>query len=118
MAGNDLRSMTTETRDILANREVIGVNQDPAGRQGRKVRDDGAAEVWVRELADGGRAVVLFNRDTTATAITVRWTEMGYPARLEAAVRDLWAHRDLGRVRGEYQATVPAHAAVMVRITP
>jgi alpha-galactosidase len=118
MAGNDIRSMTPEIRDILTNREVIAVDQDPLGRQGRKVRDDGAIEVWARALADGGRAVALLNRDTTATSVTVTWPEIGYPAGLEAMVRDLWAHRDVGRVRGRYVATVPGHAAVLVRITP
>ncbi|HSF99750.1 MAG TPA: alpha-galactosidase, partial [Vicinamibacterales bacterium] len=66
MAGNDLRSMTPETRDILTNREVIAVDQDPLGRQGRKVRDDGDVEVWARELADGSRAVALLNRGEAA----------------------------------------------------
>ncbi len=118
MAGNDLRSMTPEIRDVLTSRDVIAVNQDPLGRQGRKVRDDGAVEVWARELADGSRAVALFNRDSTATAITVRWPEIGYPAGLDAAIRDLWTHKDVGRARGEYRATVPGHGVVMVRISP
>jgi alpha-galactosidase len=118
VAGNDLRTMTPETRDILTNRDVIAVNQDPLGRQGRKVRDDGAAEVWARELVDGSRAVVLFNRDSTAAAVTVRWPEIGYPAGLDAAVRDLWTHRDVGRSRGEFRTTVPSHGVVMVRISP
>jgi alpha-galactosidase len=118
MAGNDIRTMTPEIRDILTNREVIAVDQDPLGRQGRKVRDDGAVEVWARELADGSRAVALLNRDTTATTVTVSWPEIGYTASLDAGVRDLWARRDAGRVRGRYAATVPGHAAVLVRITP
>jgi len=118
MAGNDLRTMTPEIRDILTNREVIAVDQDPLGRQGRKVRDDGGVEVWSKELADGSRAVALLNRDTAAAAVTVAWPEIGYTAGLEARVRDLWARRDLGRMRERYTAAVPGHAAVMVRITP
>ena len=118
MAGNDVRSMTPEIRDILTNREVIAVDQDPLGRQGRKIRDDGDVEVWAKELADGSRAVALLNRDTTAATVTVSWPELGYTAGLEAVVRDLWARRDVGRMRGRYTATVPGHAAVMVRITP
>jgi alpha-galactosidase len=118
MAGNDLRSMAPEIRDILTNHEVIAVDQDPMGRQGRKVRDDGAVEVWTKELADGSRAVALLNRDTTAASVTVSWPEIGYTTTLEALVRDLWVHRDVGRMRGTYTATVPGHAAVMVRITP
>jgi alpha-galactosidase len=118
MAGNDLRTMTSEIRDILTNREVIAVDQDPLGRQGRKVRDDGDVEVWAKELADGSRAVALLNRDTTATSVTVSWPEIGYTAGLPAAVRDLWAHRDVGTARGRYTATVPGHGIVMLRVTP
>jgi alpha-galactosidase len=118
MAGNDIRSMTPEIRDILTNREVIAVDQDAMGRQGRKVRDDGEVEIWSRELADGSRAVALLNRDTTAASVTVAWPEIGYTAGLVAQVRDLWAHQDVGRMRGRYTVTVPGHAAALVRITP
>jgi len=118
MAGNDIRTMTPEIRDILTNREVIAVDQDPLGRQGRKVRDDGDVEVWARELADGSRAVALLNRGTEPKAVTVTWPEIGYTAGLSAAVRDLWAQRDVGAMRGRYAATVPAHGVVMVRLTP
>jgi len=118
MAGNDLRSMTPEIREILINSEVIAVDQDSLGRQARRVRDDGDLEVWARELADGGRAVALLNRGTSAAPITVAWTEIGYPAHVSAAVRDLWGHRDLTRATGRFTATVPSHDVVMVRITP
>jgi len=118
MAGNDLRTMTPEIRDILVNRDVIAVNQDPLGRQGRKVRDDGDTEVWAKELADGSRAVALLNRGATPAAVAVSWPEVGYTAGLEATVRDLWTHADVGKARGRYVATVPGHAAVLVRITP
>jgi alpha-galactosidase len=118
MAGNDLRAMTAETRDILTNHEVIAINQDPLGRQGRKVRDDGDLEVWARELADGSRAVVLLNRGPAAVRISVSWPEIGYTAGLQAAVQDLWGHKDIGKVRERYEAEIPSHGAVMVRITP
>jgi alpha-galactosidase len=44
MAGNDLRNMSPETREILTNKEVIAVDQDPLGRQGERVRKDGSAK--------------------------------------------------------------------------
>lgn len=46
----------------MTNREVIVVDQDSLGMQGRRVKRDGDREVWAKQLADGGRAVVLFNR--------------------------------------------------------
>ncbi len=62
IAGNDLKNMTPEIKEILTNKEVIAVNQDPLGMQGRRVRKNGDADVWAKQLKDGSRAVVLFNR--------------------------------------------------------
>jgi alpha-galactosidase len=62
MAGNDIRSMKPETRDILINKEAIAIDQDSMGIQGRRVHKDGDLEVWSKQLADGGRAVALLNR--------------------------------------------------------
>jgi len=118
MAGNDLRAMSEEIRVILTNSEVIAVDQDLLGRQGRRVRKDGDLEIWARELADGSRAVVLFNRGAAEAEIAVAWPEIGYPATLGATVRDLWRHEDVGRFRGSYSATVPSHGVVMVRVRP
>jgi alpha-galactosidase len=118
MAGNDLRSMAPEIRDILINKEVIAVNQDALGLQGRKVRDDGDYEVWAKEMQDGSRAVVLFNRSAADAEISVSWNEIGYPNHLNAQVRDLWQHKDVGSFKEKYSALVPSHAVIMVRITP
>src|SRR5262249_564610 len=60
IAGNDLRSMTQEIKDILMNREVIAIDQDHAGKQGVRVSPAGDQEVWVRELAGGAHAIALF----------------------------------------------------------
>jgi hypothetical protein len=66
IAGNDLSRMDADTRRILTNAEVIRVDQDLLGRQGRRVWRQGDLEVWVRTLAGGERAVVLFNRGEVA----------------------------------------------------
>ena len=62
IAGNDLRQMSKEVRDILTNREVIAVDQDWGGRQGYRVRDDGNTQIWAKPMSDGSVAVVLLNR--------------------------------------------------------
>jgi len=118
MAGNDLRSMSPEIAEILTNREAIAVDQDPLGMQGRRVKRNGELEVWSKQLADGGRAVVLFNRGAKAADISVSWTDIGYPPHLTAKVRDLWAHKDLGNLSEKFSAEVPSHGVVMVTIKP
>ena len=118
MAGNDISNMGTRVRNILLNKEVIAVNQDPLGIQGHRVRKAGDIEVWSKELADGGRAVVLFNRGPSSANISASWTEFGYPQKLSAEIRDLWSHKSLGRNSESLSATVAAHGVLMVRITP
>jgi alpha-galactosidase len=119
IAGNDLEHMTPATRSILLNREVIAVDQDKLGRQGRRVRKDGNLEVWSRELEGGSRAVLLFNRGAAPASITVAWHDIGYPDTLPARVRDLWQARDLGLQLGTFTASaIPAHGVVMLTVRP
>jgi alpha-galactosidase len=118
MAGNDLRSMPAEIKEILTNREVIALDQDPLGLQGRRVKREGDREVWAKQLADGGRAVVLFNRGPKTAELSVSWSDIGYPSHLSADVRDLWAGKDLGKLIGRFSAEVPSHGVTMVTIRP
>jgi alpha-galactosidase len=118
IAGNDLRSMSPETRDILTNAEVIAVDQDPLGIQGRRIRDEGAKEMWMKPLADGSRAVILFNRGTEPGDISVSWEELGLFASGQAQVRDLWKKTDLGVFPKRYETKVDPHGVVMLRVTP
>ena len=118
IAGNDIRSMTPEIAEILTNKEVIAVDQDSMGLQGRRVKREGDLDVWARQLADGSRAVALLNRGATETKMSVSWSDLGYPDYLPAAVRDLWARKDLGKSTGSYSAMVVSHGVVMVTIKP
>ena len=118
MAGNDLNNMRPEIHDILTNKEVIAVDQDPLGSQGRRVWKDGDQEVWSKQLKDGSRAVILFNRGTTQQTIVANWEQIGYPHGLSAAVRDLWLHKDVGNFVGKFGAAVPSHGVVMVTVRP
>jgi alpha-galactosidase len=118
IAGNDLRSMDADTRAILTDKEILAIDQDPLGRQGRRVAKDGEREVWARELQGGYRAVALLNRAATPQSITVKWENLGYPADVKAQLRDVWQHKDLGAATGSFTATVAPHAAMIVTVKP
>ncbi len=118
IAGNDIANMDAATRAILTNKAVIAVDQDPLGRQARRVSKQGDLEVWARPLEGGGRAVVLLNRGTVPAEIRVDWKQLDYPAGLKAKVRDLWAGKDLGAHAGRYQASAAAHGVVMLTVEP
>jgi alpha-galactosidase len=118
IAGNDLRDMRPEIRDILTNKEVIAVDQDPLGSEGKRVKKNGDLEVWSKQMKDGSRTVILFNRASGDHEISVNWEDLGYPNHLEAAVRDLWQKKDLGRFTGKFSASVVSHGVVMVTVRP
>jgi alpha-galactosidase len=118
MAGNDLRNMSPETREILTNKEVIAVDQDALGREGERVWKDGDREVWSKQLKDGSRAVILLNRGESEQEIAADWESLGYPDHLSAAVRDLWQHKDLGKFTGKFSASVAPHSVVMITVRP
>ena len=124
IAGNDVRAMmdstraAAATREILLNKEVIAVDQDSLGRQGTLVQaSPSELQVWVKPLADGSRAVLLFNRASVSSSITADWGRVGLGTK-KARVRDLWAHTDSAVVESRYRATVPSHGVVMLRIWP
>jgi alpha-galactosidase len=118
IAGNDLRSMSAATKATLTNTEVIAVDQDPLGMQGRLVASPGTnLQVWSRTLSGTNtRAVALLNRGSASASITVQWSALGIPTGA-AAVRDLWSHTDLGSFSGSYTAAaVPSHGVVMLKV--
>lgn len=121
IAGNDLLHMTEATRDILTNKEVIAVNQDPAGKQGYKVSDNGVQEVWVKPISDGSFAVLLLNRSDDRAFMTTTVEEVGLQKEGSYKVVNLW---DQGN---RYQAktystnnlipsSVASHGVAMFRV--
>jgi len=114
IAGNDLAKMSPETLAILTNPEVIVIDQDPAGLEGHRVSQEGPLEVWEKLLADGSKAVGLFNRGESTMPVTVRFKEIGVGS--SVSIRDLWERKELGTFKGSYTAQVPRHGVVLLKI--
>jgi len=115
ISGNDLRNMTPEITAILTNKEVIAIDQDPLGKQGRRIRDDGDLEVWCKELSGNKRAVALLNRSASPADIKVDWKEIGMKGSLK--VRDLWLHKDLGKFNDSFTGkAIPSHVAMVLLV--
>ena len=115
LAGNDLSTMTDETRAMLTNREVIAVDQDAAGKQGDRVSAEGPIEVWAKPLADGSKAVAVFNRHPKQMTTTVDLRQLGFAKGAKA--RDLWKGADLGSLDSPYSVTLPGHGVLLLRVS-
>jgi len=116
LAGNDLRSMNAETKELLLNTEVIAVDQDAKSAQGHRVWDEGPLEIWTRPLADGGQAVGLFNRGESTLLMTLEMKQLGVSGTVH--LRDLLDHKDLGTATGSFTTQVPEHGVVMLKVSP
>jgi alpha-galactosidase len=116
IAGNDLTRMTPFTVDMLTNREVIAIDQDPLGKQGYPIIQEGPFEVWIKPMADHSSAVGLFNRGKEEDKMNVKFSDLGISG--TANVRDVWLRKDLGVFHETFSAYVPKHGVVLLRISP
>lgn len=113
IAGNDPRALDAPTSSILLNQDVIAIDQDALVRQGKLVSNQGGIQTWVKDLADGGHAVLLLNTNGNSTQASVQWASLGLAATLHA--RDLWAHQNLGAVTG-WTGQIPTHGVMFFRV--
>ena len=115
IGGNDIRSMTSATRDILLNKEVIAIDQDPLGTQASRLSVNGDVETWTRPLADGSVAVGVFNRGDSTALVSIKASDLKLRGAVKA--RDLWTHEDISSNKGEFAASVPSHGVYMLRVS-
>lgn len=118
MAGNDVRNMSKEVREILTNREVIAVDQDPLGKQGWRLKAEAGREIWVKELAEGNWAVCLFNTASQKAKLELEWEELGFLRGGRFRVRDLWAKEEVGTTERRIECELEGHDVAMFRLIP
>jgi alpha-galactosidase len=116
LIGCDMTQLDDFTLGLLTNDEVLGVNQDPLGKQAGRVAKNGDLEVWAKDMEDGSKAVGLFNRGKAETKVTASWSDLGLTGKQK--VRNLWSQKDLGNFKEKFEASVPKHGVVLVRIWP
>ncbi|GAB3973153.1 hypothetical protein GCM10029978_051840 [Actinoallomurus acanthiterrae] len=115
--GNDLRSMSTATKTIITNPDVVAVDQDWGGSQGRRMRDlGGGLQVWAKPMSDGSVTTVLLNRSGSAATITTSAAELGLGGSSSYGLKDLWSG-STSTTSGTISSSVPSHGVVMYRVT-
>ena len=126
MAGNDLKNMSKETVEILTNKAVIAVNQDPLGIQGFKYDARGRVEIWFKPLKEGNWAVCFLNRGDAPQAVEFDWKKPVVdefakmelnPSQTRYTIRDLWSQKTAGTTDLVFKTTVRPHDVVMLILT-
>jgi alpha-galactosidase len=116
IAGNDIRTMSAQTRDILTNPEVIAVDQDPIAEPAHPIEAD--SRVLAKRLSKGAVAVGLFNSSDKPASIGTTAAAVELVQGPCYRVRDLWAHTDATSTGAIGGGVVAPHAVTLLRITP
>ena len=74
----------------------------------------GEQDIWARALADGATAVALFNRAAAPAKVKTNWSASGISG--PKKLRDLWSLQNVASTGADYEATVPGHGVVMLRV--
>jgi hypothetical protein len=114
LIGCDLERLDDFTLNLLTNDEVITVDQDPLGKQATPVIKEGDVQVWVKELADGTKAVGIFNLGTQTASYSLSMEKAGMKTGLP--VRDLWRQKSLGKTGNAMDFKIPSHGVLLLRI--
>jgi alpha-galactosidase len=115
LIGCDMTQLDDFTLGLLTNDEVIAVDQDPLGKQATAVPNtDASVNIYVKDLADGTKAVGLFNLSEIPNTITVNWSDLGLNG--SQHVRDLWRQKDLGDFDGKFSTEVGRHGTVLIKV--
>jgi len=116
--GCDVTNMSEATKKILMNEDIIAINQDPLGKQGRRISridtDTGALEVWAGETIKG-TVIMMLNRSETKTKITANFKDCGYDYPAGYMV-DLISKKHHGMVEDSFSAEVEPHSVVVMKI--
>ena len=92
LCGNDIRNMSQETKDILLNPEIIAINQDRLGEQGRIIHRDSQCVIWKKNLSEG-IAIAVCNLADSRSTMKLDFDMLGIPVR--GLLRDVWSHKNL-----------------------
>ncbi len=127
IAGNDIKTMSQQTHDILTNSDAIDINQDALGIQGMKISSEDGLETWLKPLSAGDWAVCFLNRSATAKPIDFDWiknvvTDDFSKRKLDASaetfkIKDVWTKTELGTTQKALKTEVPSHDVLMLRLS-
>jgi alpha-galactosidase len=117
LIGTDLRSASPATLAILGNRDIIAIDQDRLGVQGAVVSDRDGLMVLDKPLANGDRAIALYNATDALATISVPAGDTGLRRAGAYRVQDVWTGA-VRQAKTTISAAVPAHGTVVYRVRP
>jgi alpha-galactosidase len=107
LIGCDMDKLDEFTLNLLKNREVIAIDQDVAGKQAERVVNDKQIQVWVKQLADGSKAIGIFNLGEKYSKYVLDFNSI-HMGRVKV-VRDIWQQKDIAKSASSVSCNIPPH---------
>lgn len=122
MIGCDIRNMNEATHKILANKEIIAINQDPEGRQAYSMEqwNNSDVKIYIKPLSDGDFGIGFFNMGDTDGEGSLQFWDMGLTASsgYGLQLRDVWEHEDIGVYTEHFTCKLKPHHCKVLRAKP
>jgi len=118
LIGCDLTTVSMTDLAILNNTELIAINQDKLGVQGKCLASNNNLQVWGGPLTNNRYCVILFNTSGATASITVNFSLLNPPSNT-FQLRDLYAHQNIGTFSTSYTGNnIPSHGVQALLLTP
>jgi alpha-galactosidase len=127
-AGNDLRKMSAQTRDILTNKEMIAIDQDSLGRSAFKMIMPDSLEVWVKPLKNKELVLCFLNRTAETKKLDLSWKDLNISDELTGLniqfgkqifnARDVWMKKNIGLTDKKFVRELASHDVIVLRLWP
>jgi alpha-galactosidase len=109
--GTNLTLMDAQIESLLANPEVIAVDQHST--ENHPVMETADTVIWMARQ-NGSRLVAVFNLNDAPGIVTQTWSKLGLDKN-SYRVRDLWQREELG-TQSSLKASLPAHGAMLFEL--
>ncbi len=114
LIGCDMSKLEGKALELLANRELIALNQDKLYKQAYVAKKSNDCYVMVKDvkkLNGNQRAVAIYNPNDESKDVTLdfNWVDLAGNVK----VRDLFEHKDCGSHTIGYCTSVPAHGTAI-----
>lgn len=118
MMGCDLRNMNQATKEILLNKEIIDIDQDPLGKQGFRVMSGDGIDAWKKPLSNDRVAIAFLNRNSTGVTATAGWEELELDPDIRYDVRDVWEYKDVKDAATSLSVNLKSHECQVFVLSP
>lgn len=123
MMGCDIRKISDESKQLLQNKDLLAINQDPESRGAYKIMPEpqwfqgNVSCILVKHLTNGDLAIGFFNLGEGKRELALLFYDLGISltAGVSLSLYDCFEHKELGVFSERFAPTVEAHDCMILR---